>query len=184
MGQALKLHPGFRCEAVAGIAVEALRAGAGGLELRYGLTGAIGALRIPPLAAPVRADELWRGTCFEAFVRGPAGAGYYEFNFAPSTAWAAYRFSGYRAGMADVDGIEAPRMAVEADAGRLSVSVSLNLEGLADLAGAAPWRLGLSAVIEAADGGRSYWALKHPPGDADFHHPDGFALELAAGRRP
>jgi hypothetical protein len=39
-------------------------------------------------------------------------------------------------------------------------------------------RLALSAVIEEGDGTLSYWALKHGPGKADFHVPDGFALEL------
>lgn len=28
------------------------------------------------------------------------------------------------------------------------------------------------------DGGRAYWALHHPPGQPDFHHPPGFALRL------
>jgi hypothetical protein len=38
-------------------------------------------------------------------------------------------------------------------------------------------------VIEENDGMLSYWSLKHPPGNPDFHHPDSFALELesAAG---
>jgi hypothetical protein len=39
--------------------------------------------------------------------------------------------------------------------------------------------LGLSAVVEHADGARSYWALQHPPGKPDFHHPDSFAMQLA-----
>ena len=42
----------------------------------------------------------------------------------------------------------------------------------------ASWRLGLSAVIEDTSGGKSYWALAHPPGKPDFHHADCFALEL------
>jgi hypothetical protein len=39
-------------------------------------------------------------------------------------------------------------------------------------------RLGLSAVIEDDNGSLSYWALKHPSGKPDFHHPDAFALEI------
>ena len=35
-------------------------------------------------------------------------------------------------------------------------------------------------VIEELDGTKSYWALAHPPGKPDFHHPDCFALTLAA----
>jgi hypothetical protein len=33
-------------------------------------------------------------------------------------------------------------------------------------------------VIEEVSGVFSYWALNHPPGEPDFHHPDAFALEL------
>ena len=39
-------------------------------------------------------------------------------------------------------------------------------------------QLGLAAVIESADGALSYWALRHPPGEPDFHHRDAFALAL------
>ena len=40
-------------------------------------------------------------------------------------------------------------------------------------------RIGLSAVIEEANGRISYWALAHPPGKPDFHHADCFALEFS-----
>jgi len=40
----------------------------------------------------------------------------------------------------------------------------------------------LCVVIEerngALSGAFSYWALRHPLQRPDFHHPDGFALEL------
>ena len=32
--------------------------------------------------------------------------------------------------------------------------------------------LALSAVIEAIDGAKTYWALAHPSDKPDFHHPD------------
>jgi len=41
-------------------------------------------------------------------------------------------------------------------------------------------KLALSAVIEEIDGTKSYWALAHPPGKPDFHHPDCFTLTLGA----
>jgi len=46
---------------------------------------------------------------------------------------------------------------------------------------AAPLRLliAMAAVVEDEGGRLSYWALRHPPGKPDFHHPDSFALELA-----
>jgi hypothetical protein len=121
-------------------------------------------------------DELWRHTCFEAFVG--AGVAYYEFNFAPSTHWAVYRFTGYRSGMRVATEVSAPEITVEERPERYSLQALLNLDQLL-LPRDATLRLGLSAVIEENGGQRSYWALAHPPGKPDFHHSDCFTVELS-----
>lgn len=177
MRKALRLHPDSRCAAVTGVEVEVARPRPGSLVLRYVVTGGIADLRLPPVTAPERVDGLWRHSCFEAFVR--AEPAYYEFNFAPSTQWAAYRFSDYRSGMRVAGEIGAPRTEVRSSGESYVLQASLLLDELPDLPDDATWRLGLSAVIEEADGNKSYWALAHPPGKADFHHSDCFALELA-----
>lgn len=46
------------------------------------------------------------------------------------------------------------------------------------------WILGMSAVIEEVDGTKSFWALAHPPGKPDFHHPDCFTLKVPAPSAP
>jgi len=175
MRAALSLHPAFRSPAVSRIDVEVERPTAGVLTLRYRLTGAIRELVLPPATSSARADDLWRRTCFEAFVRAGDDEAYCELNFSPSSHWAAYRFSGYREGMTPA---ELPAVAVAAAAS----DQELELSATVDLSRAAPagaaWRLGLSAVVEAADGNLTYWALAHPPGRPDFHHPESFALEL------
>ena len=38
--------------------------------------------------------------------------------------------------------------------------------------------VGLTAVVESAGGRHSYWSLRHPAGQPDFHHREGFALAL------
>ena len=120
------------------------------------------------MTASTRADELWRHTCFEAFVRPSPGDAYYEFNFAPSTQWAAYGFSGYRSGMRVANEIGAPFIEVQPSDERYALQASLDLERLPDLPKDAVWRLGLSAVIEETNGSISYWALTHPPGKRGF----------------
>ena len=165
--------------AATGIEVDVARPRSGTLALRFVVTGGIADLRLPPETAPARTGGLWRRTCFEAFLRPSPGAAYYEFNFAPSTQWAAYRFSGYRSGMSVAGGISAPRIEARSDGGRYELRASLALDRAPGLASDAAWRIGLSAVIEEAGGGLSYWALAHPPGKPDFHHSDCFALELA-----
>ena len=95
MRLALRLHPDSLSLAATHIDVDVARPYAGSLMLCYFVTGKIGGLRLPPIAPPGRAEELWRHTCFEAFVRSPREQSY-EFNFSPSSQWAAYWFDGYR----------------------------------------------------------------------------------------
>jgi hypothetical protein len=172
--QTLRLHPDSRCDAATGIAVDVALPRPGSLVLSYVVSGKIGVLRMPPVVAAARSDELWRHTCFEAFVRTSAATEYYEFNFSPSTQWAAYRFDNYRSGMRVATEIGAPRIEMRSSAERYSLQAALELDRLSP-----PWRLGLSAVLEETNGRKSYWALTHPPGKADFHHADCFALELS-----
>jgi hypothetical protein len=148
------------------------------LRLTYVLTGATKSLRLPPPAAPSRADELWRQTCFEAFVGPWAGSAYYELNFAPSGQWAAYSFKGYRSGMSIASEIAAPRIKARLSDVGLELQVSLQLDHAPILPADGPWRVALSAVIEQRDGHKSCWALAHPPGKPDFHHADGFVCAL------
>lgn len=174
MRQGLKLHPDSRCSAVTRIDVDVTRPHAGALLLSYEVTGNIANLRLSPVMPAARADQLWRHTCFEAFIYAGDGEAYYEFNFAPSTAWAAYRFDGYRSGMRIADEIGAPRIEVKSEPDRYILRASLELGSSAD----AECRLGLAAVIEEVSGQLSYWALAHPPGKPDFHRVDCFTCEI------
>lgn len=128
--------------------------------MRFILDADFERLRIPPRRLPLRRDGLWRHACFEVFVakRFPA---YEEYNFSPSREWAAYAFSSYR--KRGREWIARPRWN-----GRV-----------ATVAARGSLKIGLAAVIEEKSGALSYWALRHPPGPPDFHHPRGFALELA-----
>jgi len=157
------------------------------LVFAYIITGKVSDLVMTPLADAARTDELWRHTCFEAFLRGPSSAAYYEFNFAPSTQWAAYKFNSYRSEMRVATEIKAPRIVIEARREQYMLQASLELDGISPLAsggGSAIWRVGLSAVIKETSGRQSYWALAHPPSKPDFHHSDCFALEVPQAWRP
>jgi len=169
----LMLHPDCQSDAVEGVEVEAGPLSGTQLRLRYVVTGRIGDIAWPHAADPERADGLWQSTCFEVFARHAGAEGYDEFNFSPSTQWAVYRFDGYRSGMTKPD-VLGPR--IEGRHGQKHYELHVAF----DLPGAPPWRLALAAVIEETNGRKSYWALAHPPGRPDFHHADGFVLELGA----
>jgi hypothetical protein len=178
MRQLLRLHPGSRCFAAAHIEVEIAPPRADRLALSYIVTGKMSEIRMPPVTAAARSDELWQHTCVEAFVRAASGPEYYEFNFAPSTQWAAYRFSGYRSGRCVAEEIGPPLIEVQSAIDGFTLQTSLQLDWLSALPREAAWRLGLSAVIEDTSGRKSYWALAHPPGKPDFHHADSFTHEF------
>jgi len=175
MRKLLKLHPDSRCAAVTHIEAELARRGANNLVVSYFVTGRIGDVCLPPVATVTRKDELWRHTCFEAFVRAAPEAEYYEFNFAPSKNWAAYRYSSYRSGMCVASEIRARQIDVQAGPGSYTLQATLELDDVPRLPDTASWHVGLSALIEDMSGGKSYWALAHPAGKPDFHHAEAFA---------
>lgn len=169
-------RPALRIDAVE---AEVERPSANLLRFRYVVRGDIAALAVPAPSAPLRADNLWKTTCFEAFLKPASGAGYREFNFSPSGRWAAYDFAAYRDLTGDAGLPAAPQIGSSRTADRLELTAILSLD-LPD----EPCRLGLSAVIEEIGHGISYWALSHPEGKPDFHHDACFASELPAATRP
>ena len=170
MRHLLKLHPESVSGAVGSVAVDVLRPRPDLLGRRYVVRGRIADLALPPAVPSARADELWEHTCFEAFLTEDHVAGYSELNVSPSTQWAGYWFAGYRA-RRQIAHLPPPRIEVDSSDDELAVRVALRLTP-------GGRRLGLSAIVEELSGNKSYWALAHPPGAPDFHHPDCFALEL------
>lgn len=181
MRRALEFHPSAPPRALLAVEVE-LRPGRGDLALRYRVTGSIDNLLFPAAAAPERQDRLWQHTCFELFVRPGAAEPYYEFNFSPSGEWAVYAFTSHRSGMSSPP-FAGPEIRTHIAASGLELMTALDLQAFSPLADAATWQIGLSVILEETGGYRSFWALAHPPGEADFHHKDCFALELAAPER-
>lgn len=175
----LVCHPRTPSRAVGAIDVRVESATKGILALTFVLQADLASLRIPAEQPRRRVDELWRHTCFEAFLMTGDGPGYREYNFSPSGEWAAYAFHDYRQANDQQAGVatdeSAPVIRVHRSVQRLALEAEVPLEPLPSYR---PIRLGLSAVVEAADGGLSYWALRHPPGKPDFHHIDAFALQL------
>ena len=181
----LVAHPDIPSGVVRRIAACAEAVDPDSLLFRYVLEADPQLVRIPPPAADAgRADELWAHTCFEAFVGLPDSPRYLEINFSPSGQWAAYGFDSYRQGMTPVLG-RAPRLALQRGAERLELQAEVQLGGSLCFpepgrraSGGRSLRIALSTVVEDREGRLSYWALRHPPGRPDFHHPESFSLAL------
>ena len=127
---------------------------------------------IPRADEPGRADELWRTTCFEAFLRPAGQQSYREWNFAPSGEWAAYDFSAYREGMREADVTAPPYIRMEDNLTWWALGATIAVPAETN------WELGLSTVLEEKDGTKSYWALAHPGEKPDFHAPGCFTARL------
>lgn len=157
-----------------GLAIEVIVSRAmAGLALSYRITGTTDAIRLPAPAAAGPTDELWRHTCCEAFVAGDGV--YHEFNFSPSGSWAVYRFPDIRQRDPAYRPPVAPAIHSVADADGFTLTANIPA---ALLPAGSERRLGLTAVIEHADGALAYWALRHDTPRPDFHRPATFLIPL------
>lgn len=152
-------HPDTPPGAIQSIEAELERFTDGAVAI-FRVRGDISKLVIPPPAAPERADELWRTTCFELFVSGEGGS-YREYNLSPSGQWAAYAFDNYRSGMRDASA------RVELENHLIHNELQLRAKIRDEFAN--PAYVGLTAVIEEADGVIRYWSSAFAPGKPDFH---------------
>jgi hypothetical protein len=132
----------------------------GGAIATYRAIGDISRLVVPPAAPAVRTSGLWQATCFELFAAGE-GERYREFNFSPSGAWAAYQFDAHRDGMHDA----VAQIESEISSNDKVLELVAKIESEFEL----PSHIGLTAVIEEADGILRYWATAFAPGEPDFH---------------
>lgn len=159
-----------------GLCVEAtLMRVEGALVAQYIVSGNVAALRVPEQRTPARRDELWRHTCAELFVAVPDQRAYVEFNFSPSSEWAAYGFDAYRDGMHAAE-VVTPIIDCERTDNEFIVRVAVTLPP--GLAHSVRLQLALCMVIEDTSGHCSYWALAHAADRPDFHRRDGFLLTV------
>lgn len=148
------------------------------MVLTYQVYGAVPLLPRP--ASGVRADDLWKATCFELFLRGWNGEGYVEFNFSPSSRWAAYGFDAYRDGMRKLPMRTTPMIEASEPENGAAFTLRADLDWFG--VDGQTFQTNLAAVIEERDGTKSFWALAHSAGKPDFHDPACFVLELPAAK--
>jgi len=149
------------------------------LRARYRLNADMQRIRIVPPGEPGgRANGLWRHTCCEVFIALADTARYYELNFSPARQWAAYEFDSYRVGMQVLNIAAEPQITVKKSAHGLELEAVVPLNGSLAADAGRPRRIAVTAIVELEDGTLCYWSARHPQGKPDFHHPDGFVLEL------
>jgi hypothetical protein len=149
------------------------------LRLRWRIDGAQ-RLVVPAFAGKGRADDLWRTTCFELFLRAPGTSGYTELNLSPSERWNAYDFAAYREGMSEHAFPREPSCTMRKGEAMAIFDAAVPATALPSF----PWHYAMTAVIEEEGGVKSFWALRHGAGQPDFHDATCFIGDLAAADRP
>jgi hypothetical protein len=175
---ALHRHPDSRCDELRRIEVRYRGAPQGVLAVSFLLEGDLDRLRIPAQREPFIAADLWRHTCCEVFIRCAGQPSYCEFNLAPSGGWTCYAFTAYREGAPLADERLQPVVRVDRTGPTMRLDAAIPVGRLALLERCPRVQVALSAVVENERGELSYWALAHPPGSPDFHHPLAFAIDL------
>lgn len=147
------------------------------LAIRYTLIDPLRELLLPLRAyIPVRKNALWEKTCFEFFVGVRNSDRYWEFNLSPSGHWNVYRFKAYRQEMQAEPAFASLPFCVRRHLDVLQLSLEFNPYTI--VPAEQSLKVAISTVIKHIDGRTTYWALAHPGPEADFHHRDGFILEL------
>ena len=167
-------HPDHRPERISHVEANIVGLDSDWLRLRWQVEG-VELLEIPQFAGKERADGLWETTCFEVFLRPVGGHAYVELNLSPSERCAAYDFTSYREGMAERPFAREPECAMRLGQHLAIFEAAIPLAELPQM----PCELGLCAVLEEDGWPLTYWALEHPSGKPDFHHPSCFAARLA-----
>ncbi len=173
----LLCHPKTPAVAVTGVSAIIESSPGGALWLRYFIDVPEPEIASTGPFSPDRTDGLWETTCFEAFLAVEGEPNYLEFNFAPSSRWAAYRFDDYRKNGADLVLESVPVIGLDLGSSHFALEADLQLPP--------QWRgkqlsVGLSVVAEEPSGIKSYWALKHGKSEPDFHDRTCFTLQLEA----
>lgn len=146
------------------------------LLLEYKVSGPLQQLLFPVQSfVESRRDELWKGTCLEAFFAADdeAQTPYIEMNCAPNGDWNAYEFSSYREGMTTSESLSVRLIHREGSDDEVLFRVRIDGSSLRGKKWAS-----LTAILQFQDGTHSYWALKHPGPQPDFHDKGAFIAPL------
>ncbi len=155
----------------------------GSVQIEYQVEGALDRIRWPgPSNTTGRCHGLWRHTCFELFFSIKNKDAYWEVNLCQNDCWNVYHFTQYRTGMREEKSIGQPLFRFVTGGDFLSLTCTLELNGLID--DSSDLEVGVSSVIQATDGGTSYWAIDHQGLVPDFHYRPSFCLGLPAMMEP
>jgi hypothetical protein len=163
------------------------------LSISYFLSGDLSSVILPATTGTARRKNcLWEQTCFEFFLKVGTDqsyeAPYWEFNLSPAGDWNVFALSQYRQLTHEEPAITSLPFDVRIGEDGLHLDLSVDLDSLIETT--QPLQIGVSAVVlvapdiseitgtPAPSSQETFWAIAHPGPEADFHHPQSFAITL------
>jgi hypothetical protein len=141
------------------------------LYLSFSVKGDIKNYIFPSPSTVKRADELWKGTCFELFLAHANTKEYYEFNISPSLAWNFYSLKDYRSLPHEVQLRTEPTIQTYKEKNIYTIEYKLEefyFESFESY--------NLTAILLSQTKERTFWSSKQMKGTPDFHNRDYFLL--------
>ena len=136
------------------------------LELSFVLQGVDNHYLFERESQVKRADELWKATCFEMFIKNSNAKEYWELNIAPNGSWNFYRFSDYKKDMQEESRVLTPKVLFKQERDEVSVSIKVDfMEKLFD----ERVDFNLALILLDMEGKRHFFTLNPKDGVADFH---------------
>jgi len=143
------------------------RAADGSLTVAYVIEGAVARLRIPARRAPGIGERLWQHTCCEIFIAREGLTATMSSIFRPRANGPRYAFARYRESMPLTSQKLDPRISVR-NAGGQARARRRDPPASSFPPGAGESAARFVVVVEDDAGALTYWALRHPPGQAGF----------------
>ena len=147
------------------------------LSIRYKVHGDAVNILLPTPSSPTRQHDLWKASCFEFFIAIQDQPQYWEFNISPSGDWNVYAMDEYRqVNMREESAFTQLPFEFRKTDSELSLDISVDLNSI--ISTDQSLQIGITTIIQTADGNETYWALAHPGKQADFHLRESFAIVL------
>ena len=141
------------------------------LHIEFRVTGELDNYIFPQKSNLKRADELWKATCFELFLRNTETEAYYELNFTSSLSWNFSYLNSYRAKVQEVKGLGQVKIEVFTNDNNFKIFFELETDTFSfnqfNIYNAA-------VILKNSNDERTFWSLGLPSKVPDFHDEKGF----------
>lgn len=132
---------------------------------------------------PSRRNELWKHTCFEAFLKLPQTTHYFEINQNQSKDWNVYEFSEYRTGMQESKHLMLMQLSTQKSEPQHKTKIISEYQWSQNFLSQNNFetlQVGLCAVIESVHQTIDYYGITHSNKDQpDFHHFNSYKYTLS-----